>query len=155
MKEEILIRTITADDIHDITRLRCAMFESMGYEDPEQLAEVALACQTYFARAIPARQYHGWLAFTTAGVAVASGGVVVDEHPPGPMSQSGRVGYIMNLYTDPAFRRRGLARQLFERIMDWIRTQGISVAALHATPMGQALYAQYGFADSNEMRAGI
>lgn len=149
------MRTITANDIHDITRLRCAMFESMSYGDPEQLAAVALACQSYFARAIPAGQYHGWLAFTAAGVAVASGGVVVDEHPPGPVSQSGRIGYIMNLYTDPAFRRRGLARQLFARIMDWIRAEGILVAALHATAMGREVYAQFGFADSNEMRARI
>jgi GNAT superfamily N-acetyltransferase len=67
----------------------------------------------------------------------------------------GRVGYIMNLYTDPAHRRQGLARRIFEQIMGWIRAQGIPMAALHFTEEGRQLYARFGFVESNEMRAKV
>jgi GNAT superfamily N-acetyltransferase len=155
MEREIFIRAATVDDIESITRLRCLMFESMGLDDPKELAAVASDCEVYFGRAIPAGQYHGWLAVTPAGTAVASVGVVVDKHPPGPGNPSGRIGYIMNLCTEPAYRRRGLARQLFEQVMDWIRRQGITVAALHASDMGRPLYDRLGFSQSNEMRAAL
>ena len=154
MDNGITIRAATVDDVDDIVRLRCLMFESMGYDDPTKLTELATACRPYFDRAVPSGRYIGWLA-CTAGAAVASIGVVVDEHPPGPGNEGGRVGYIMNLCTDPAYRRQGLARQLLTQALDWIRAQGIATAALHASDMGRSLYTEFGFMDSNEVRAGI
>ena len=35
------------------------------------------------------------------------------------------------------------------------QVQGIATAALHASDMGRSLYTEFGFMDSNEMRAGI
>jgi len=153
--ERILIRPATVHDIPDIVRLRRGMFEAMGYGDGGQLDGVDAACEAYFARAIQAGRYQGWLALTPGGKAIASGGLVVDEHPPGPGNRSGRIGYVMSLYTDPPYRRRGIARNVMGRIMERIRSAGITVAALHATDVGQPLYDQFGFAESNEMRATV
>lgn len=155
MEDEYHVRAATIDDIHDITRLRCLMFESMGLDDPEELSAVASSSKEYFFRAMPSGQFHGWLAVTPTGRAVASVGVVVDQHPPGPGNRSGRIAYIMNLCTEPAYRRRGLARVLIQHVMDWIRQQGITVAALHASETGRLLYKQLGFVHSNEMRARL
>jgi len=150
-----LIRPATVEDIPDTVRLRRLMFESMGFSDTAQLDAADAACKEYFARAIPAGRYQGWQAVTITGKVVASGGLVVDEHPPGPSNLGGRIGYIMNLYTDPAYRRQGLARQIFSRVMEWIRAEGITTAALHTTEVGRPLYAQSGFKDSNEMRTKV
>lgn len=154
-RERILIRPATIHDIPDIVRLRRGMFEAMGYGNGGQLDSVDAACEAYFSHAIQAGRYQGWLASTSEGKAIASGGLVVDEHPPGPDNLSGRIGYVMNLYTDPAYRRRGIARNVMGRIMERIQSTGITVAALHATDVGRPLYDQFGFAESNEVRAGV
>jgi GNAT superfamily N-acetyltransferase len=150
---DIAIRLATAEDIPDVIRLRRMMFEAMGYTDPAQLDAADQACIAYFSRAIPAGEYLGWLAVTDEGQTIASGGVCVDVHPPGPNNPEGRIAYIMNMCTEPAYRRRGLARRIFDQIMQWVQRQGIHLASLHATDLGKILYTQYGFKDSNEMRA--
>ncbi len=154
-EEKISIRPATVEDGPALVRLRRLMFESMGCTDQAQMDAMDVACSAYFARAMSAGRYHGWLAVTGEGEAIASGGVVVDEHPPGPYNLSGQVGYIMNMSTDPAYRRQGVARQLMHQIMAWIRSQGIEVASLHRSEMGRSLYTEFGFQDSNEMRTRV
>jgi GNAT superfamily N-acetyltransferase len=114
------------------------MFESIG-SDPAQLAASDEAVAAYFSQAIPAGQFYGWLAFTDAGVAVVSGGVVLDQHPPGPNNLSGQTGYIMNLSTAPGYRRQGIARRIMQAMLDWLTEQGIQLAALHATDVGRSV----------------
>jgi GNAT superfamily N-acetyltransferase len=153
--EVITIRQATVHDIPDLVRLRRHMFESMGYDDPLQLDAVDRASSAYFARAIPRDEFYGWLALTPKGEAVGSGGAAIDQHPPGPNDLSGRVGYIMNVVTLPAYRRRGIARRVMQTILRWLEEQGIERVTLHATEMGRPLYAELGFKSSNEMRLRI
>ncbi len=145
------LRPATLADLADVVRLRRRMFESMGVTDTAALDAADVACVDYFAQAIPVGIYRGWVV-EAAGRVVASAGYVIDRHPPGPGNLTGRIGYIMNLYVEPAHRRRGLARRLMETILDHLRAEGVGVLALHATEMGRPLYERLGFAASNEMR---
>ena len=149
----IRVRVAEVRDIPPMIGLRRMMFESMGVADPAALAASDAACVEYFARAIPSGQYHGWVAETPEGEVVASGGVVVDQHPPTPENLDGRAAYIMNVATDPAHRRRGLARRIFAETLRWSRGDGIGLASLQTTDMGRSLYEEFGFADGSEMRA--
>ena len=131
------------------------MFEDSDFTNGAQLAASDTGCEAYFARAIASGEYRGWLAVTAAGEAVASGGLVVDRHPPGPDNHSGRIAYIMNLAADRAHRRQGLARGIFEHIMARVRAKGLTMASLHATEIGRPLFQSNGFSDTNEMRARV
>lgn len=150
--DNIAIRPATADDIPDLVRLRRTMFESMGYDDPAQLAAADEAAAAYFATAIPTGAFYGWLAFTVTGQTVGSGGAVIDRHPPGPNNLSGQSGYIMNVSTLPSYRRQGIARRMMQTILHWLAERGIQHVTLHATETGRPLYEQMGFVESNEMR---
>jgi ribosomal protein S18 acetylase RimI-like enzyme len=150
--DEITIRRATLADIPDLVRLRRLMFESMGYDDPERLEAADEAARTYFCESIPAGEFYGWLAFTPQGVAVSTGGVVIDRHPPGPNNLSGQIGYIMNMSTVPAYRRRGLARRILETMLAWLQEQGVQRITLHASDMGRSLYQRLGFVESNLMQ---
>jgi GNAT superfamily N-acetyltransferase len=152
MVDGIAIRQATVADVHDLVRLRRMMFEAMGFDDPAQLDVGDAATATYFAEAISAGAFHGWLAVTPTGAAIGSGGAVIDQHPPKPGNLSGRVGYIMNLVTVPGYRRRGIARRMMQTILGWLEEQDIQCMALHATEMGRPLYRDLGFLDSNEMK---
>jgi len=149
---EIAIRRATVADIPDLVRLRRMMFESMGFDDPVKLDAGDAAAADYFARAIPSGEFLGWLAVTQAGEAVSTSGLVIDQHPPGPGNLSGETGYIMNVVTHPAYRRRGLARRLVQAALAWLDERGIRRAELHATDMGRPLYEGLGFAAHTGMR---
>jgi GNAT superfamily N-acetyltransferase len=152
VSEEITIRQATVADVPDLVRLRRMMFESMGCDDTAQLGAADAAAAAYFSEAIPAGSFHGWLAVASTGMVVSSGGVVIDQHPPGPSNLSGQIGYIMNLVTIPRYRRRGIARRIMQAMLRWLAEQGIQQGALHATEVGWPLYRELGFVDSNEMR---
>jgi ribosomal protein S18 acetylase RimI-like enzyme len=148
----VTIRQATVADIPDLVRLRRMMFEAMGYDDPAELNAGDVAAAAYFTEAIPDGSFHGWVAVTPAGKAASASGVVIDQHPPEPGNLSGRIGYIMNVVTAPAYRRRGLARRLMQAALDWLAEQGIQRVTLHATEMGRPLYESLGFEAGNEMR---
>ncbi len=155
MSDEITIRQATAADVYDLVQLRRMMFEAMGFDDPAQLDAADAASSAYFAEAIPAGEFYGWLAVMPADTAVGSGGVVFDQHPPGPTNLSGRVGYIMNVVTVPRYRRRGVARRIMQAMIKWLAEQGVQNMSLHATEPGRPMYRELGFVDSNEMRAKL
>ena len=149
---EITIRVAALADIPDLVRLRRLMFESMGYDDLDTLDAGDEAARTYFGRAIPSGQFKGWLAFAPGGEAIGSGGAVIDRHPPGPNNLTGETGYIMNICTAPAYRRRGIARRMMQVIIAWLKERGIQRITLHASDIGRPLYQQLGFSESNLMQ---
>src|SRR5438477_10981218 len=52
---------------------------------------------------------------------VASSGLVVHEHPPGIMIPNGREAYIMNMYTNPAWRGHGIATVILRKLLEVAR----------------------------------
>jgi GNAT superfamily N-acetyltransferase len=68
------------------------------------------------------------------------------------MIGSGPRGNIVNVYTEAAFRRRGLAGELMKVALEWCRENGVDLVVLHASEDGRRLYEAMGFAASNEMR---
>jgi len=106
----------------------------------------------------------GWAGYgfpkNEAGKIVAGAGVQLRDVPPHPQPKangkidivSGRQAIIQNVYTEPEWRRRGLAALLIKRIMDWTREKGIESVVLHASDDGRAVYEQLGFIATTEMR---
>jgi GNAT superfamily N-acetyltransferase len=64
----------------------------------------------------------------------------------------GRQAVVINVYTEPAYRRRGLARALMHEVLAWARDTRLESLVLHAAPAGRALYEALGFASTTEMR---
>jgi GNAT superfamily N-acetyltransferase len=148
----ITIQQATTADIAELVQLRRMMFEAMAFSGPD-LDAAEPVWTAYFGEAIPAGEFHGWLALTPEGEVVSACGVVIDRHPPTPGNLSGRTGYLMNVITMPEYRGRGLARRVIQTALQWLDEQGIQRVTLHATDMGQSLYASLGFEPvPNEMR---
>jgi ribosomal protein S18 acetylase RimI-like enzyme len=152
VEDGITIRQATVADVDDLVQLRRMMFEAMGFDDPAKLDAGDAAASAYFARAIPGGEFQGWLAVTPDGEPVSTCGLVIDQHPPGPGNLSGKTGYIMNVVTHPAYRRRSLARRLVQATLAWLSEHDVQRAELHATDMGRPLYEELGFAAHTGMR---
>ena len=63
-----------------------------------------------------------------------------------------RRAYVLNVYTYPEFRRRGLAKQLMQAIIETCRHEGFRTIWLHASEYGRPVYSSLGFEPTNEMK---
>ncbi len=95
--------------------------------------------------------FRGWLAETNDRV-VAGGCVVVVGYPSAPHFTTPRRAWILNMYTEPEYRGRGLAKSIIEVMISWCREQGFEWVSLHASDAGRHLYEKLGFKPTNEMR---
>ena len=88
----------------------------------------------------------GFVAENPDGPGLASCAVgLIEERLGNPFNPDGRVGYVFNVATDPAMRRRGYSRACMEALLQWFRDQGVRAADLTASPDGEPLYASLGF----------
>ncbi len=69
----------------------------------------------------------------------------VDQRLPGPGDPTGLRGYVYNVATDPAYRRRGFSRACMTALLDWFEGAGVGVVDLRASIEGEPLYASLGF----------
>jgi len=101
----------------------------------------------------------GWLA-TPPGrplEVVGGAGIQIREMIPrlrgdGAAIDGGPQGLIVNVYTEPGWRRRGIGELLMREVLDFTRARGIHNVVLHASAEGRALYERLGFRQTNEMR---
>ncbi|HXR26724.1 MAG TPA: GNAT family N-acetyltransferase, partial [Candidatus Baltobacteraceae bacterium] len=80
------------------------------------------------------------------------GGVIVTPWLARPREADPRRAVIVNVFTEPGWRGRGLARRIMETIIAWLREQGLQSVVLHASDAGRHLYETLGFEPTNEMR---
>jgi GNAT superfamily N-acetyltransferase len=152
------IRQATPLDADIIARHRVSMFRDMG-----ELPSDALAADL-FEHSSPALltllrdgTYAGWLALDDKEHIIGGAGAHIKAQLP-RVSQDGTrlviapVPLVVNVYTEPAWRGRGVARALMSTLMGWAAAQRFDRVLLHASDAGRPLYQSLGFVPSNEMR---
>lgn len=156
---EFTVRHATADDASILARHRAEMFREMGILPPTLYHTLVEASRTFFERAIPAGRYLGWVCECgqPPGTIVGGAGVQLRELAPRPDSRGQRLAsgpecYVLNVFTELQWRRRGVAGRLMRELMKWAEMQGIERLTLHASSEGRALYEKLGFVATNEMR---
>jgi GNAT superfamily N-acetyltransferase len=159
VSQPIDIRVATPDDAAVIARHRVEMFRDMGTLPNEFAAPLATAAERYFLEAIPRQTYVGWLASPAAhlGEVIGGAGIQVREALPRlTWDQTGvdlgPQGLIVNVYTERAWRRKGVAERLMQEVLHWTGARGMRNVVLHASAEGRALYEKLGFRPTNEMR---
>ncbi len=162
MPESFQIRLATASDADVIAWHRAQMFQDMGEVPPDLFDALRAKSRAHLEVALTNRDYVGWLATVATSPATIVGGAGVALHNvlPHPLvSQDGetqiaegRHGIILNVFTEPEWRRRGVAARLLERILDWARAEHLDRLVLHASKEGRTLYKHFGFVATNEMR---
>jgi GNAT superfamily N-acetyltransferase len=150
----IIIREGTIADIPEIARQRRRMCEDMNYTDSVALATMVTVTADYLNQAMAEGSFRSWLACDN-GRAVAGGAVVISSWPAHAYDLECRRATILNLYTEPEYRRRGIARRIMETMIAWCKQEGFARVSLHASESGRPLYKSLGFEESNEMRLNL
>ena len=146
-----MIRLATLDDIPLLVRLRTEFLEELRAQAhpgvlPGRLSAANLEPSTaeYYARAMPVGQFVAWLA-VAEGEAVGTAGIFYFERP--PMEKPGGLleGRIVNVYTRPAWRGRGLGTELTQCAVEHARARGARRVRLGASEGGRRIYQRLGF----------
>ena len=153
LTSEIMIRETHPGDLEEILAHRRLMFYDMGYRDELALDAMVRCSRPCMQRYLADKSYRGWFAVAPGGQVAAGAGLLITPLVSGPLSpeQINRA-YLLNVYTYPEFRKRGLARLLTQKAIDWCRDQGFKLLWLHASDSGRPLYESLGFESTNEMK---
>jgi GNAT superfamily N-acetyltransferase len=151
MSETLNIRRATPADAAIVVRHKRLMFEDIGYDDHAWLDEMDIRFLGWVKEKLAQGEYLGWFVVDEAGQVVAGAGLWSLDYFAGTFDLSGKRAHIMNVYTEPAYRRRGLARQLMAEVMAWCEQHGIGSVTLNASDKGRGLYESLGFSATNTM----
>jgi GNAT superfamily N-acetyltransferase len=162
MSDSFAIRPATASDFEPISWHRARMFRDMGELPPELFDSFRTQSLETLKRMFDDGTYVGWLASpkNCPERIVAGAGVQLRKVPPHPQPKanreiaivSGIQAIVQNVYTEPEWRRRGLAALLIKRIIDWTREEAVESVVLHASKEGRGVYERLGFVATTEMR---
>ncbi len=128
------------------------MFRDMGEGTREELDRMVEVASSWLALALADGSYRHWLALDGSGRVAGGGGVLLCPWPANPKDPCTERAVILNVYTEPEFRKRGIARQIVLTILAWIKERGLRSVNLHSSDEGRLLYEKLGFKPTNEMR---
>ncbi|MBM6616957.1 GNAT family N-acetyltransferase [Bacillus suaedaesalsae] len=83
-------------------------------------------------------------------VIVASGAVIFYDFPPSFTNKSGKKAYIANMYTNDQYRGQGIATNLLSKLVEEVKSSGVSRIWLAASEMGRPVYKKFGFTETDE-----
>ena len=138
------VREATLDDLDTLVEHRLPMFTEMGTSFDAPV--VRRLFRDWLTKMLPTGEYRAWVATAEDGAVAAGAGITLLKWPPGPSAIDGeRIAFVYNVYTEPAHRKRGVARRLMEAIHEWCSRNGVGAVALNAAPAAQHLYRSQGY----------
>ena len=139
----------TLEDIDILTETRIEVLRAANrLSDTIDMSEVERESYNYYQKALCDGSHIAYLVFDGKRF-VGAGGVSFFQVMPSYHNPSGKKAYIMNMYTNPAYRRRGIAAKTLDMLVKDAKNKGIKFISLEATDMGKPLYEKYGFIKMN------
>lgn len=146
------LRRAELKDVPVMALYRVQMFQDMSVLVEKERNQLLEASMLWLKEQVGEQNYAGWLV-QHDGKVVASGGIHLRQTGPVPgCPRMGLGGHIMNIYTEPAHRRRGLARLIVNTILQWCSENHVDHITLTASKEGRPLYESLGFVSSMEMK---
>jgi GNAT superfamily N-acetyltransferase/heme-degrading monooxygenase HmoA len=156
------VRGATRADAAIIASHRARMFEQMGRVPPQAVEPLRARSEEYLRRALETGEYAGWLVSPASSPDTVAAGAGAQRRRvlPHPKRQSdgrvvvaeGRHAIVLNVFTEPAWRRQGLGTLVMRHVIAWAARERLDALVLHASDEGRPLYQRLGFVPTNEMR---
>lgn len=142
---ELYHRKAGLEDLELLTKTRIMVLRAVhGLPEEADLSDLTDRSRQYYQRALRDGTHTAYLVHDGDRL-IGAGGVSYFQVMPTYHNPTGQKAYIMNMYTDPAYRRRGVARRTLDLLVRDARGRGVTAISLDATAMGRPLYEAYGF----------
>ena len=146
----LIYKKATIEDIDILTETRIEVLKAANkLSDDADMSEVKEQSYNYYKKALRDGTHFAYLAFDKSRFAGA-GSVSFFQVMPTYHNPSGKKAYIMNMYTSPEYRRKGIAYKTLDMLVKDAKSMGITAISLEATVMGRPLYEKYGFIKMND-----
>lgn len=134
-------RRLSDEDIPAFVEMR---IDQLLEEGATETVDLRPALKDYYARHLADDTFVSWLALDADRI-VATSGVSIVEKPPYYGCPTGRIALVSSMFTEPAYRRQGIARDLLCRVVDEARAKGCGAVQITASDAGVPLYRSVGF----------
>lgn len=142
---DLIYRKADIEDLDFLVNTRIDVLRAANkLEASVLMAEVKEQSYDYYKKALADGSHIAYLVFD-GSIWAGAGGISFFRVMPTYHNPSGRKAYIMNMYTHPDYRRRGIAYRTLDLLVSAAKEKGITAISLEATPMGLPLYQKYGF----------
>ncbi len=131
------------------------MFGELGRADSRAIEVHDEAFPRWVRREMKAKRIVCFLVETEKGRVVGGGSVWLREVQPYPGFPGGKVPYLMSMYTEPAYRRKGVGSLVARQAITWSRRHGYPSITLHGSRFGRLLYLKLGWKRSWEMELDL
>jgi|SRR6185436_3205210 len=146
----ITYRKANQNDIQTLVDTRILFAVELKGEQPREIIDALKIQMTdYFIKATAANTCISFIGECDGKIA-GIGSVILREQPGNLNNPSGKWGYIMNMYTLPEFRRKGICKGILKELIEEALKSGTTAFELHATKEGEFVYKQDGFKIHNE-----
>jgi len=152
---DVNYRRATLEDVNLLANSRIRFLNSFFNHPYDKETEI-LDCnlQSYFKNKLESGEYIAWLA-EKEGTLVAISGMVIWQLPPKYNIINGIAGYILNMYTIPEERNKGICTNLLRRLIDDAKQRGVSYLHLHASANGLHIYQKAGFEQPEQIELSL
>jgi GNAT superfamily N-acetyltransferase len=159
LKKRIAFRPATINDVSALVDYRVRFLNELlnhPEDDTNKVLKKSLA--EYFTRAIPSKDFIAWVAEYDEKIIATSGMVMWQKPAIYGGVESGKLGYLLNFYTVPEARGKGIATRLLNELLGEAKLSGIKYLHLHASKDGISIYRKAGFTEPDrpelELRLG-
>lgn len=150
MDMDLKYRVATINDLDVLVETRIRVLRAANQlSDAIDLSVVARESRFYYIQSLMDNSHIAYLVYDADKI-VGAGGVSFYRVLPTVHNASGEKAYIMNMYTDPEYRRQGIGWEILDYLVDASKAKGISFITLEATKIGKPLYQKYGFVQMND-----
>lgn len=137
----ITYKRLTEDQLDTFISMRINQLREEGAKEDYDLVP---ALKDYYNRHMADGTFVSWLAMDGDRI-VGTSGMSFVEKPPYFGCPTGKIGLLSSMFTDPDYRRMGIARELLSRVVKEARDYGCDVVQITASDMGVLLYTDFGF----------
>lgn len=141
----ITYQKLTAKELDIFIGMR---IDQLREEGAKENIDLRPALRDYYQRHMADDTFVSWLALDS-GKIIATSGMSIVEKPPYFGCPSGRIGLLSSMFTDKAYRRQGIAKELLSRVVNEARERGCGTVQITASDMGVLLYTNFGFTKNN------
>ncbi|MCD8383031.1 MAG: GNAT family N-acetyltransferase [Clostridiales bacterium] len=144
---EVTIRRADSSDLEELMRWReVVLREVFSIPAGEPMDDLLAANRAYYRAALETGAHIACFA-CAEGRIIGCGGVCLYQEMPSPDNPSGKCGYLMNIFTLPRLRQRGVGRAVVQWLMQEAKRWGADKLYLEASEQAYPLYRTLGFCD--------
>lgn len=134
-------KKLTEDELSTFILMR---INQLREEGATRDIDLVPSLEDYYRRHMADGTFVSWLALDGDRI-IGTSGMSFVEKPPYFGCPSGKIGLLSSMYTNPDYRRMGIAKNLLSRVINDAKEYGCKTVQITASDMGVKLYSDYGF----------